>query len=152
MSAGSGPVTFSVVSHGQGHLVTSLLEDLDSLQPRNFDVILTLNIPEVEPTLTGYSFPLRVIRNASPIGFGANHNQAFLHAGRGHFAVVNPDIRLGDLALGILAAPFADREVAICAPAVVDASGAVQDSARRFPTFGSLARRVLSRRRTADYA
>lgn len=151
LSASEVSFSLSVVSHGQARLVAALLEDLDSLLPRNFEVIVTLNIPEAEPRLCGYSYPVLVIRNESPRGFGANHNQAFQHARSDRFAVVNPDIRIGDLVMEALAAPFADPRVAICAPLVVDASGAVQDSARHFPTVRSLMRRALSRRIVAEY-
>lgn len=143
--------TWSIVSHGQGSLVAELLRDLDILQPRDFEVVVTLNVPEAEPRLLGYSYPVRIIRNAVPKGFGANHNQAFRHTRADLFAVVNPDIRIGKLSMVALEARFEDSRVAICAPAVVDASGATQDNARRFPTVGSLARRVWSGRIASDY-
>ena len=88
-------VTVSIVSHGQLELVRPLLEELDRFSSAfTAKVVLTLNIPEPE-LLAGASwgFEIERIENAVPMGFGANHNQAFERCTTPWFLVLNPDIR-----------------------------------------------------------
>lgn len=144
-------LSLSVVSHGQSALVRQLLDDLVRLSPPDIEVILTINIPEEEHGFPACPFPLRFIRNAAPKGFGANHNAAFRAAQGRYFAVVNPDIRLPTLDLDTLLQPLAEPTVAAVAPVVLSAAGTVEDSVRRFPTFGRLARRVVLKQRAPDY-
>lgn len=154
MSAGI-ELSLSIVSHGQGALIANLLEDL--AQPhwaggRSFEVILTLNIAEDEGWLRpDFPFPISVLRNAAPKGFGSNHNAAFAEARASLFAVVNPDIRFADFQIADLIDALATRDAGVAGPLVVASDGEVQDSARRFPTFGRLATRKLLRQRQPDY-
>lgn len=144
-------VSLSIVSHGQSALVRQLLEDLLRLAPPDIEVVLTVNIPEEEHAYPACPFPIRILRNAAPKGFGANHNAAF-HAAQGrYFAVVNPDIRLASLDLDVLLEPLANPSAAAVAPVVLSATGTVEDSVRRFPTIGRLARRVILKQRAPDY-
>jgi N-acetylglucosaminyl-diphospho-decaprenol L-rhamnosyltransferase len=144
--------SLSVVSHGQGHLIRHFLEDLRTLSGATFEVIVTLNIPEDHSFLAPFrDLPVTVIENPTRKGFGANHNAAF-KASRGQFfTVVNPDIRVPGLNLSSLCAQFDARHVAACAPCVLSAEGLLEDSARRYPTIGRLATRVILRRRVPDY-
>jgi len=146
-----GKITLSIVSHGQGGLIRLLLKDLVALSFCNFDVILTINIPEDESPYQGYPFPIKIIRNAYPKGFGANHNAAFALSISEWFCVVNPDIRIRDLNLESLLSPFNNKTVAVVAPIVLSPNGIVEDNARRFPTFIRLTKRVLFNKRGADY-
>jgi len=75
-------ISISIVSHAQCELVGSLLDDLSAYAGMpQFEVLLTLNIPEVLPFAPGSSpFPVHVISNPSAQGFGANHNAAFRQA------------------------------------------------------------------------
>lgn len=144
--------SLSIVSHGQGALVSALLADLESVTPADFEVVVTLNIPEPEPDVGAFGFPIQVIRNSAPKGFGGNHNQAS-RASRGRlFAVVNPDIRMPTVDLAALAAAFDDPQVGACGPLMVDSDGALQDSARRFPTFSTMLRRLAKRPDRPDYS
>ncbi|MDH6167564.1 N-acetylglucosaminyl-diphospho-decaprenol L-rhamnosyltransferase [Variovorax boronicumulans] len=89
------PVTISIVSHGQLALVQPLLDQLERHSRASIaKVVLTVNIPEPD-VLAGQSWGFEVerIENASPKGFGANHNQAFGRCGTPWFLVLNPDIR-----------------------------------------------------------
>lgn len=144
--------SISVVSHGQSHLVEKLLHDLASVDNGDLEVLLTLNIAE---TLVfdsaNYPFPVRVIKNEIPKGFGANHNQAFALADAPYFCVVNPDIRLTDSPFQSLLDCLKDVSVGIAAPMVLSPRGEVEDSARRFPTFRKLWRKLFSRKWTSDY-
>jgi len=105
------PITVSIVSHGQLALVLPLLEQLDRYSRAVIDkVLLTLNIPEAD-LLAGrnWGFDVERIENASPKGFGANHNQAFERCGTEWFLVLNPDIRFdNDVLSPLLAQAAAD--------------------------------------------
>lgn len=143
--------TISVVSHGQLALVRLLLADLERLCPAHLEVLLTLNIPEDEGGISLGNVPLRLIRNSAPKGFGANHNAAFAASSSDYFIVVNPDIRLPALCLDELRAVVDEGRTGACAPVVLNSAGNVEDSARRFPTFCRLLRRVVLRDRSLDY-
>lgn len=144
-------ITLSIVSHGQASLIRNLLKDLATLPQQNFEVIITVNLPEDESAYQGFNFPLRIIRNTIPKGFGDNHNSAFEHSSTQWFAVVNPDIRIKSVNFEALLSPFQLKSVAAVAPVVVSEGGTVEDSARRFPTFLRFVKRVLFRLRKSDY-
>ena len=142
----------SVVSHGQILLVSKLLEDLAAMASRDFEVILTLNVSEAfEPEVKGYPFPLRIIRNAQPKGFGANHNAAFAIARGRFFAVLNPDIRIPSDPFPALCAAASQPGVGVAAPLVVSPDGSIEDSARHFPTLASLASKLARGNPGHDY-
>lgn len=89
------PITVSIVSHGQLELILPLLEQLNRFSAPCIDkVVLTLNIPEPD-LLTGrvWNFALQRVDNATPKGFGANHNAAFELSEAAWFLVLNPDMR-----------------------------------------------------------
>ena len=146
-------ITVSVVSHGQWPLVAKLLEDFQSsCTDFAFELILTLNIPE--PAVfdaADYDFPVQIIRNLKPKGFGANHNTAFAQS-RGHyFCVMNPDIRFSACPFGGLLASFVDPSVGIAAPLVLGPTGQLEDSARKFPTPKKILGKLTSGSQQADY-
>lgn len=148
----SGPLlTLSVVSHGQASLIRNLLADLALLPAQSLDVVLTINIPEDESAYGAQPFPVCLIRNSTPKGFGANHNAAFARCRSPFFAVVNPDIRIRTLDTGTLLEPFDRSDVGATAPIILSTEGRIQDSVRRFPTLWRLARRILLRKRVPDY-
>ena len=148
----SDQITLSIVSHGQASLICSLLSDLAELPQQNFEVLITVNVPEDESPYHDQPFPVRIIRNDTPKGFGANHNAAFSHSASRWFAVINPDIRIKVIDLQTLLSPFQNESVAAVAPLVLSDEGKVEDSARRFPTLVRLVKRVVFRQRDADYA
>jgi len=134
----SACIHLSIVSHGQAELVHVLLQDLERFcHSTALQVTLTLNIPEPLPfSATDFSFPLILIRNDIPKGFGANHNAAFLRTREcAWFCVINPDIRLQDDAFGpLLATLESDSTIGLTAPLVRNPLGEKEDSARRLPT------------------
>ena len=143
--------TLSVVSHGQAALVRLLLADLERVHPADFEVLLTLNVAEDDSGLVSAKYPLRVIRNDRPKGFGANHNAAFAASCGAYFVIINPDIRLPHLALDGLRQVVDLDHTGACAPLVVNSNGSLEDSARRFPTIARLLHRVALRDRSLDY-
>lgn len=145
-------VVLSIVSHGQLRLIRNLLSDIRRLDLLNLTIVLTINIPEDESCLAEFSdLPLSIIRNSQVKGFGENHNQAFESAECAYFVIVNPDIRLDGFSMDIMLAPFASPTVGAVAPRVLSSDGSLEDSVRRYPTVGRLLKRVILRRREADY-
>jgi len=136
MSVSSPILSVSIVSHLQARMVRELLGDLDRYcQDFPLEVILTMNLPEqLDVDLSGFRFAVVLQRNTAPKGFGANHNQAFSLARGDFFCVLNPDIRFSDNPFPALMTCLADSTVGVSAPLVLSAEGAVEDSARRFPT------------------
>lgn len=149
--AASVQITLSIVSHGQATLIRSLLADLAELPELNFEVVITINLPEDDSPYKGHPFPLRIIRNDTPKGFGANHNAAFHVSQSPYFAVVNPDIRLGMTDPTSLLDGFTDPLTAVCAPLVINSLGEVEDSARRFPTMSRLILKALGWQTHVEY-
>ncbi|MEJ8854735.1 glycosyltransferase family 2 protein [Variovorax robiniae] len=108
-SSPAKPITVSIVSHGQLALILPLMAQLDRHCAAVIEkVVLTTNIPE--PDLAAgmqWGFPVERIDNATPKGFGANHNQAFAHCGTDWFLVLNPDMRFDNDVLSPLVAQAA---------------------------------------------
>ena len=144
----------SVVSHGQQHLVAQLLSDIDRYwNTRDVSVILTINIPEeLEFSETHFTFPLLVVRNDEPKGFGANHNAAFDLSSADMFCVLNPDIRATRDPLPRLRKRLANNQrLGLVAPKIMNPEGGIEDSARRALTPTRLLRRVILRKRGPEY-
>lgn len=150
----------SVVSHGHGAELIRLLQIL--AQPcdvRYRRVWVTLNIPEPEvlavltpgPTPGSYTLDglsVRVICNVAPLGFGANHNQAFaresvLPDAARFFAVINPDIAWQCAPWGALLAQAVLPGAGCVYPVQMAEDGQVQDSQRMLPTPWALWRRYV---------
>jgi GT2 family glycosyltransferase len=136
IAAKPADISISVVSHGQIHLIESLLQDIaEHCRGLSLQLILTLNFEEALPFSPGrFSFPIEVIRNSTPLGFAANHNQAFAHATGQFFCVINPDIRFDKDPFPMLVEQLEDSSIGISAPMVLDENGIIEDSARVFPT------------------
>ena len=145
--------TLSIVSHQQMHLVLPLLRDLNTVHASTpIAVVLTLNLPEELPcSPTEFAYPLQVLHNPQPQGFGANHNQAFKQAQGDFFCVLNPDIRITHNPFPALLKACADNTMGLAAPCIHNSGGQLEDSARKFPSPWRIAHRVLTRRRKRDY-
>lgn len=128
-------LTLSIVSHGHMFYVHRLLDDIARFKRDDIDVVLTLNLPEeLSFKPENLPFPFRLIKNISPKGFAANHNHAFRMSEGENFVILNPDIRLLENPFDALLAMLADNRNCIAAPLIVNGLGAIEDSARRFPT------------------
>ena len=138
-------LSISIVSHAQGDLTAQLLEDLARVCDQiPIEVLLTKNLPEPFPFLAvNYPYPVRVVENIAPKGFGANHNAAFKLAKAKLFCVLNPDIRLTDNPFPVLLDMLAHRSASVIAPAIVTPADHVEDNARHFPTLRGIAIKLL---------
>jgi N-acetylglucosaminyl-diphospho-decaprenol L-rhamnosyltransferase len=143
-------ITLSVVSHGQNALVDQLLGDLARLARPDLSIVVTQNVPDRDPL----SAPpgATVIVNERPQGFGANHNAAFGRCAGDYFCVCNPDIRLRENPFSALVGALEIEDAGVAGPLVRAPSGAAEDSARRFPTAGSLLRKLISGTPGPDYS
>lgn len=151
MSSARVTVSFSVVSHGHGDHILALLDSLASsgllAENVNHEVLLTLNVsePELKSRVEQRSWSCRLvwIENSVPLGFGANHNQAFSQASGDIFAVVNPDITFMPDALSGFAL-VGDEACGVWVPKQVDKAGRSQDHCRKLMTpWGLLVRTAL---------
>jgi hypothetical protein len=145
-------VCVSVVSHLQAVLVRSLLEDLAAHCGGAIEVVLTVNVDEPLPFVPGeFGYPVELVRNSAPRGYGANHNAAFRMCRRKAFCVLNPDIRLAANPFPALLEELERGRTGVVAPRIADPAGRTEDSARRFPTLGSLAAKAMGRANALDY-
>jgi hypothetical protein len=121
-------------------MVRGLVEDLLGC-PEVARVVVTQNIPErTEYPEDGH---VEIIRNAEPLGYGANQNAAFATETSTFFCVLNPDIRLKGNPFPQLLEAFDDPSVALVAPKIISPDGFEEDSARKFPTARELVCKVL---------
>lgn len=150
-------IAVSLVSHGHGDLVLQALRALATSVREaqvSLRVWLTLNLPE--PALQAavcvcdWPFELHCIHNPQPLGFGANHNQAFARAGVSDadvdwFVVMNPDIfwPAGEALFWQGLARDWPNDVGLVCPVQVDLVGQRQDFARLVMTPWGIAWRVL---------
>jgi len=116
-------ITVSVVSHGQRAMAERVVEQLAGLKNSDIKtVVVTHNLADenlVIPPNT--AFDLIQIHNPKPLGFAANHNQAFKHCQTPWFAVLNPDLEFsfGDPFPALLAAGEADSKLGMLAPLLI---------------------------------
>lgn len=126
-------LTLSVVSHGHGRMLTSLLGDLNEQATlAGTKVVVTLNIAE-ELSVGAYAnLRIVVIRNSVPKGFGANHNAAFVHCTTRWFAILNPDLRIDEVEpfSSLIRVAATIRKVGVLAPGIVASSGEIEDAVR----------------------
>lgn len=140
-------ITVSVVSHGHDAWLPPLLNDLAGVSAGHVcRVVVTHNLPADPLASDGLPFEVLQIHNRRPLGFGANHNQAFAHAETPFFCVLNPDMRLSDPSLWpqLLAAASRPGAGAVTAT-LLNADGTEQDNQRALVTPWSLFRRRVLR-------
>ena len=102
---------------------------------RSFSGYCTFNIPEKRTDLKwDFIFPLKVIRNNRPKGFGANHNAAFSLLSieeESFFIVLNPDVSIKQDIFSYLAKKLkSDKKTGL----VKNLNGTTEDSIRKLPT------------------
>lgn len=135
-----GVVDISIVSHGHGQMVVDLVHQLLSM-PEVERVLVTINTPE-DLALDSHH-RLTIIHNVAPKGFGANHNAAFLHSVSPFFCVLNPDVVFKANVFPALMKAFEASDASMVVPLVVNASGQVEDSLRRFITPWRMVKRLF---------
>lgn len=141
-------VTVSVVSHGHREDIRLLLADMVAFSGEEVaEVILTLNVAEESLVdwiaQHDWPFTLTLIRNDQPLGYGANHNQAFERCRTPYFCVLNPDIRFTHDPFPYLIATLRQSGVGCAYPMQSEEHGPPVDRIREIPTPLALLRRYL---------
>ena len=146
-------IVVSVVSHGQGQLVVNLLQAIQSLCDHStLLVIVTVNIPEQLPLAPDrFPFPVVIVRNAAPKGYGANHNAAFKLIEGDIFCVLNPDIRLTTDPFAPLFEHIRALKAGVVAPLILSPEGRIEDSARHMITPLRIVQRVCRLGKVLNY-
>ena len=141
-------VTLSIVSHGHGALVATLLADISRYVTTPVRVLLTLNVPEIEEKwfTENPPFEVQIVRNTIPKGFGENHNAALARSNTDLFCVLNPDIRLTANPFPPLVALLKNPGIGVAAPSVVGRDLTPEDHARAFPSLFTLIAKALGAR------
>lgn len=144
----------SIVSHGHAAQVRKLLALLSRPGATPIQrVWLTLNLPEPELAswvIQPWPFDLQLLVNSTPLGFGANHNQAFareasMPSAADRFAVLNPDLSWQSDPFPALLAALEAPSAGCAFPLQLDTQGQVQDHRRTLPDPLTLLDRHLSR-------
>lgn len=141
----NGLIRLSVVSHEQDDLVDQLLASIGRYCRTDrllVSVVRNTRTPS-KFTFERFPFPVTVVQNSTPKGFGANHNQIFAACQEEYFCVLNPDILLTCDPFDRLISCFGNQDVGVVAPTLVDSDGRLQDSARRYPSPGRILRRLV---------
>ena len=141
-------ITVSIVSHGHGQMVWGLAYKLSTLENVS-KIIITLNIPELSPD--DVPACVEIIHNNIPLGFGANHNQAFQRCKTNYFGVLNPDIDLIEDPFPELLKTISNPSVGVVGPKVIGQNGMQEDSLRQFPTPMRLLQRYFSPNKVDNY-
>lgn len=134
-------ITVSIVSHHHGNMVVDLINQLNQL-PLVKQIILTLNIPEYLHIDKNNS-KLKIINNKFPLGFGQNHNNAFLYCEQSFFCVLNPDICFQEDPFPELLKVLQDDHVALVAPLILSPQGLIEDSSRVFPGIMNILKKII---------
>jgi len=146
-------LSISIVVHNQAALARQLLDDIAALGNQlSAEVLFTVNTSESLPfDSLYYPFPLKIIRNKNPKGFGANHNFAFKQSKGRYYCVLNPDIRLIGNPFNILIEYLKKHCNGVAAPQITTHTGLIENSARRFPTPLSILKKTLAGSPGLDY-
>lgn len=140
--------SLSIVSHGHLRSIRRMLAELACFyRPGRFEVVVTINDAESDPAAdlsTIWPGPLRLIRNASPKGFSANHNNAARLCHGELLAILDPELRFGDDPFAVLEQQLLQPGARLLAsPTIVNARGEVEDNARELITPVALLRRYV---------
>lgn len=136
-----------IISHGhEGYLGDCLASLCPALSGLRAEILLIDNLGEtgLDRLAAGYPFPIRVQRNAHPIGFAANCNQAFRISHGEYVLVLNPDtVCVSGQLREAVAYLDSNRNVGILGARLVNTDGARQESCRCFPSVPVFALRLM---------
>jgi N-acetylglucosaminyl-diphospho-decaprenol L-rhamnosyltransferase len=135
-------VTFSIVSHNQSAMIEQLCNDLSNFGSY-INLIIKINSGFC-PNIDNDSFnSIKFIYNKSPLGFGHNHNNAFLYCFTEVFVICNPDIRISKSNLFLLLFKYNKlSESSVWGPLLIE-HGKPAENGRNFPTCTGMVLRFL---------
>lgn len=147
-------ILISIVSHDQQHLVKKLLCSFERyLIPGDHEItiILTENC-DIKINLELKKFQFLTLQNIYRKGFGANHNDAFIHTQSDYFFIVNPDISLFQPFDVNMLINFMELEnISITSPQIISTSGQICDFKRADLTPLNIIRRRLFHRLDSEH-
>jgi N-acetylglucosaminyl-diphospho-decaprenol L-rhamnosyltransferase len=146
-------LSISIVVHNQAAIAHPLLDNIAALGNQvSVEVLFTVNTDESLPFAPhDYHFPLRIIQNKSPKGFGANHNFAFKQSRGDYYCVLNPDVRLIGNPFNLLIDCLKQHGNGVAGPMIINPAGSLENSARRFPTPFSILKKAIAGSPDLDY-
>lgn len=144
--------SISIVVHNQAAIAHHLLDDIAAIENLSAEVIFTVNTDEpLHFVPQEYPFHLKIIRNSHPKGFGANHNFAFKQSRGRYYCVLNPDIRLTENPFIQLVKCIKDMGCGVVGPRILNPTGSVENTARRYPNPISIAQKAFIGALQLDY-
>lgn len=135
-------ISVSIVSHSHGVFLEKLINDLIDFPCVN-QIILTFNLSESFDFKFNSNDIINIIHNKAPLGFGQNHNNAFLLSTQPYFCVLNPDIEFIKDPFPELIKSLQYISNCLVAPLIISSDYSVEDSARYFPTYISLLQKLF---------
>ena len=142
-------VTVSIVSHGHSRLVKELIRQIAAMSYIQVkQLVITSNIPDTSATnleseFNTKDFQIVLIKNSTPLGFGANHNQAFKLCKTDYFCALNPDVVFKQDPFAALLQVFTNLEVSCAYPIQIQSNGSALDSERELVSPWSIVKRHL---------
>ncbi len=145
-------ISVSIVVHRNAELADKLLNDLNYFSTTINELIITYNLPEnLDASIFNFDFPVTIIENKTPKGFGANHNFAYHQSRCDFFCIINPDIRLTHDPFPILLKALQDEDIALTSPLIRTPTGSIEDNYRTFPTPMSIATKLINKWPKIEY-
>jgi len=121
-------------------MVGSLVQQLTRF-PEISQIIVVENIPE---NLILPNDPrIKKVVNLAPLGFASNHNASFRLMSTKFFCVLNPDIIFLDNPFPGLLLDMEKHSASLIAPIILNKNREVEDSARYFPTFKLMLKKII---------
>jgi GT2 family glycosyltransferase len=126
----------SVVDH-RSALIRDCLRSLMRSRTPSLDVFVVENLPPEEPTRLEAEFPrITMIRNVTPLGFSANHNQAISRGSAAYHLVLNDDTIIPEgVVAGLVAFAEKHPRAGVISPRLVDRDGNERERPTRFPSI-----------------
>ena len=141
----SKKIAISIVSHKHGMKVKTVLDCIHHFcDAETLDVYVTVNVPErIFFSPDHYTYPLTVIENNKPKGYGTNNNQAFKLSNSRYFCIINPDIYFDKDPFPQLLSLFDNEDIGAVVPAVYSPDGRLEDNVRELPTPKGLLKKAF---------
>lgn len=136
--------SISMISHNQLNLCIKAIKSI-FYHISDFELILTINMPEPLDRLKEIESKIKIIKNKKPLGFGENHNNAFKKSKGDIFIIANPDIEIKQWK-ELLYNPNT-----LYSPKIINIDGSIADNCRSFPTPLNLVRRKIFKHKEVKF-
>ncbi len=130
-------ISICIVNYHTRNMILELLKTLpSSLGENRCELIIVDNSYDDFPSsLEKFSYPLKVIRNKTNLGFARACNQAMAASVGDYILILNPDTVLHEGAINYMVSYLLENpDVGIVAPKTLYPNGDPQTSTQRFPT------------------